>query len=157
MVDSTTPTKNVIWTDETSVILGQKRGKERVWRTAVDRFHPDCRRYRWKSYSEFTFWGSFSYDKKGPYHIWSSETTKEKKEADIALAKLNTELEPIKKQEWELEIGMRRLGLRKKRGKQPIWKFTKATGKITRESKKGGIDWWRYQQNILLPKLLPFA
>jgi hypothetical protein len=22
---------------------------------------------------------------------------------------------------------------------------------------KGGIDWWRYQQNILIPKLLPFA
>ena len=22
---------------------------------------------------------------------------------------------------------------------------------------KGGIDWWRYQQKIVLPKLLPFA
>ena len=28
---------------------------------------------------------------------------------------------------------------------------------MVREGKKGGIDWWRYQQKILIPKLLPFA
>ena len=31
------------------------------------------------------FWGSFSYDKKGPCHIWKAETPKEKKEADTWL------------------------------------------------------------------------
>jgi hypothetical protein len=28
---------------------------------------------------------------------------------------------------------------------------------IVREKGKGGIDWWRYQQVILKPKLIPFA
>jgi hypothetical protein len=38
-----------------------------------------------------------------------------------------------------------------------IWRFTKKTGKLTRESKAGGIDWYRYWKLILLPKLIPFA
>jgi hypothetical protein len=51
---------------------------------------------------------------------------------------------------------MRRLGLRGLPGKKPQWKWKKANGKLTRGSGKG-IDWWRYQQTILLPKMLPFA
>ncbi|KAF7565430.1 hypothetical protein PtrM4_002320 [Pyrenophora tritici-repentis] len=30
-------------------------------------------------------------------------------------------------------------------------------GKLTRGNDKGGIDWWRYQTEVLLPKLIPFA
>ena len=39
---------------------------------------------------EFMFWGSFSYDKKGPCHIWRPETTQEKKTAEKELAEMNT-------------------------------------------------------------------
>jgi transposase len=30
-------------------------------------------------------------------------------------------------------------------------------GALVRTKGKGGIDWWRYQQSILKPKLIPFA
>nr|KMM64140.1 hypothetical protein CPAG_00492 [Coccidioides posadasii RMSCC 3488] len=43
--------KNVIWTDETSVVLGHRR--EAVY----------------KKSSDFMFWGCFMYKKKGPCHI----------------------------------------------------------------------------------------
>jgi hypothetical protein len=39
------------------------------------------------------FWGSFSYDKKGPCHVFSKETAKEKKEAKKKIEKLNEERE----------------------------------------------------------------
>ncbi len=52
---------------------------------------------------------------------------------------------------------MRRMGLRNKGGRKPVWKWDKKHGKVTREGKKGGIDWYRYQKEILLPKLIPFA
>ena len=43
-------------------------------------------------------------------------------------------------------------------GRKPLWKWNDAHGLMTRNSKsKAGIDWWRYGQHILLPKLLPFA
>ena len=42
-------------------------------------------------------------------------------------------------------------------GRQPKWKLTKANGKLVRDGKAGGIDWYRYWKCILLPKLIPFA
>jgi len=148
--------KNVIWSDETSVVLLHRRGGYRVWRKADEAFVRSCIRERWKGYSEFMFWGCFSYDKKGPCHCWTPETKKEKELAAKKIEELNQELESIYKTEWELTTGLRRLGLRNKRGKQPQWKWDNKHGKLAR-GKGSGIDWWRYQSKILIPKLLPFA
>jgi len=61
--------KNVIWSDETSVILGHRRGGIRVWRKSAEKYDKTCMTRRWKGSSEFMFWGCFSYNKKGPFHI----------------------------------------------------------------------------------------
>ena len=90
------------------------------------------------------FWGAFSYDKKGPCHIWRPETAQEKKTAEKELAEMNTAREPEFRQKWELVSGMRRLGLCNKPGKAPVWKFTWQNGKLVRSAKAGGIDWYRY-------------
>ena len=148
--------KNVIWTDETAVVLGVRRLGHRIWRTPEERLSRGCFRPRWKRYTEFMFWGSFSYDRKGPCHIWKPETAQERKIAERQLNAMNAELEPILREEWELNMEMARLGLRGQRGKKPQWKWDKKHGKLVRES-KGGIDWWRYQYHILLPKPIPFA
>lgn len=67
-------------------------------------------------------------------------------------------LEPAARAAWELNTRMTRLKIdRNVGGKKPEWKFTKERGALVREKGKGGIDWWRYQTVILLPKLLPFA
>jgi transposase len=149
--------KNVIWTDETSVVLLHRRGGYRVWRSKDEALVRSCIRERWKGSSEFMFWGSFSYDRKGPCYCWRPETAQEKREADIKIARLNEELEPIMKQQWELENGVRRLNLRQLPGPKPTWRWHQQTGKLSRSKSKGGIDWWRYQSKILIPKLLPFA
>jgi transposase len=149
--------KNVIWSDETSVTMGGQRGRLRIWRTTSEAYNLHCIKRRWKGFKEFMFWGCFSYDKKGPYHIWKEETKAEKKQADIWLAEQNQILEPECKLNWELEIGMRRVRItRNIPGKKPVWKWTKANGKLVRSSSRG-IDWYRYQKIILHEKLLPFA
>ena len=48
------------------------------------------------------FWGCFSYDKKGPMHIWSTETAQEKTRANAVLEALNALREPNLRMEWEL-------------------------------------------------------
>lgn len=106
--------KNVIFSDETSVLLGQRRGRIRVWRDAKERYHPDVIRGRWKGFSEFMFWGSFSYDHKGPCHVWRVETPAEKRAATECIVQLNKEMEQIRKEEWELRTSLRRLALRTK-------------------------------------------
>jgi transposase len=148
--------KNVIWSDETSVVLNHRRGGYRVWRKTDKAFVRSCIRERWKGYSEFMFWGCFSYDKKGPCHCWLPETKQEKEVAAARIEERNQELEPILKEQWELENSMRRLDLRNKPGRPPQWKWNKKTGKLSRDS-SSGIEWYRYQTVILLPKLFPFA
>jgi hypothetical protein len=149
--------KNVIWTDEISICFRHRRRSVRVWRTEEDRYDPTVIRLRWHGASEFMFWGCFSYDKKGLCHIWKPETAKEKKQAKIQIDKINAELESELRQNWELETGMRRMGLRGKGGPKPQFRMTKENGVVVREKGKGDIDWWRYQQVILKSKLIPFA
>ena len=95
---------------------------------------------------EFMFWGCFSYDKKGPCHIWKPETPAEKKAAQKELDKLNTEREPELQAEWEITTGMRRHNLRRiPGGKKPEWRYNEKTGKLVHKG-KGGIDWYQYQK-----------
>jgi transposase len=137
--------KRVIWSDETSVILGQRRGTIRIWRDNREVYNNTAIRNRWKGFSEFMFWGCFSWDKKGPCHIWTKETAQEKKQAQEELDNLNEALEDQLQAEWELVTGIRRLDLRqRKSGPRPKWRFTKANGKLIRDSQTGGIDWYRY-------------
>ncbi len=148
--------KKVIWIDETSVILGSRRGKTRVWRTLNEVHDKTCTRRRFKGFSEFMWWSSFSYDKKDLYHIWKAETAAQKKASVEELKRINDALEPTAKEAWELETFMRRMGLRNKAGPKPKWKWDQNHDKVVRKD-KGGIDWYRYQKEILLPKLIPFA
>lgn len=150
--------RNVIFTDETSVVLLHRRGGYRIWRSPDERFLRSYIRERWKGSMEFMFWGSFCYDRKGPYHCWLLETATEKRASEVLIEEWNKDLEPILRENWELENGLRRINLRQNPpGKKPTWKFTKKNGKLTREGSKGGIDWYRYHTTILIPKLLPFA
>ena len=149
--------KSVIWTDETSVILGQRRGVIRIWRDPHETYNTTAIRNRWKGFSEFMWWSCFTWDDKGPWHIWKKETAQERKIADTDLQQLNEALEPLMRQEWELTTGVNRsMSLRgQPKGKKPVWKWNKKNGKLVRDS-KGGIDWYRYGKLIVLQKIIPF-
>jgi hypothetical protein len=99
---------------------------------------------------------AFCPQQKGPCHIWEAETAQEKKEAARHLEELNKELEIEMREEWELTTAMRRTGLRNLRGSKPKWKWDAQHGKLTRRE-GSGIDWYRYQQLILISKLFPFV
>lgn len=49
----------------------------------------------WKGYSEFMFWGCFTYDKKGPCHVYKPEIRVEKQMAAQKISELNAKLEPL--------------------------------------------------------------
>jgi len=147
---------NVIWTDETSVLLGHRRGGYRLWRKSNERVTRSVIRPRWKGYSEFMFWGCFTYKEKGPCYIYPRETVEMRKRALGRVDKLNEIMEPLKKVEWEASEQERRQKLKRKPGKPCTWKWNKENGKLER-SKGGGIDWFRYWSEIQTPKLIPFA
>jgi hypothetical protein len=150
--------ENVIWTDETSVVIGVVRGKRRIWRRKDEAYDPHVIVQRWKGYSEFQWWSAFSYDKKGPYHIWEDETLAEKKQCQIVLDNWNAARRANDEAMWSItEGGVARIGTRNKPGRKPQFRHTEETGAYVLKEGHGGINWWRYQQHILLPLLLPFA
>ena len=138
-------------------MLNSRRGKIRIWRQANEAITETVIRRRFRGAMKFIFWSCFSYDKKSSCYIWKTETAAERKALEAELERLNAALKPEAKLAWELETGVRRMGLRNKGGPKPKWKFTKERGKLVREGKKGGIDWYRYQKYVLIPKLLAFA
>jgi hypothetical protein len=154
--------KNVIFTDETAVQLGGTRGRRRVWRKPEEAFHKHVIRRRWKGFSEFMFWGAFSYDKKGPCHVWEAETAQEKRDRKDDLDRRNSLREHADKQKWMKAQkkwiqeyvkahGRRPGGTRKK------WVHNEENGAYVVKNGRGGINWYRYQKKILEDKLLPFA
>ena len=146
--------KNIVWTDETSVVLGQQRGRRRVWRKKGRGNDVKVTRVRWKSVMSFMFWACFTYDIKGPCYVYPTETAQAKRATKAWLDKLNKEREPELRSQWELETGIRRTGLRNKPGIKPEWKYTARNGLLERGN--GGIDFARYVSEVAEPLLLPF-
>ena len=103
------------------------------------------------------FWECYSYDKKSSFHIWKSETAKEKKLIEEELNILNKRLESETKLNWELKTDLRRMKLRNSEERSSRWVWNQKHEKITRDDKKRDIDWYRYQKKILIDKLLFFA
>jgi hypothetical protein len=115
-------------------------------------------RRRWKKALEFMFWGCFSYDFWGPCHIWRKETPTERRRAQEIIDSWNALLEPEDWQRWKdarLLLHFSRGG--RQRGRPAQWRFTKANGKLVREAKRGGIDWFRYLNHVVCQKIFPFA
>ena len=150
--------KNVIWTDETSVQLGGVRGRRRVWRRKDEAHHEHVITRRWKGFKEFMWWSCFSYDKKGPFHIWEEETLAERKACEADLKARNATRHNKDKEEWEMAQLIHRLhATRAQSGQRAKQKHTEETGAYVLNKGKGGINWYCYQQVILKPLLLPFA
>ncbi len=135
--------KRIIWTDETSVVLRQQRGRHRIWSTPLEEEKPvtSAVRERYHKATEFMCWVSFSQDWKGPCHCREKETTAEKKKAATKIAAMNAAIEPEAQAEWELSTETNRLRLDNNvPGRKPQWNFTKQNGTYLRDS-KGEIDW----------------
>jgi hypothetical protein len=152
--------KHVIWSDETSVVLCIRRGGYRVWRTPDQSVNKSAIRERWKGYSEFMFWACFSYDQKGPCHVWRAETPSERRQAEAELEALNAQNEPLIRAKWEADEAVRYAAACEKNSRtarRRKWIWCEKRGKLVRKAGHGGVDWYRYQKQILLDKLLPFA
>ena len=115
-----------------------------VGRQYHETYHKAVIKTRFKHNSEFMFWGSYSYDRKGPMHIWKKESAPEKKEAIAFIARINDALEPLAHAKWlRKEAKKDAQRVRRRRGRPTVWKWDAGHGKIVRGG-KGGIDWICY-------------
>ena len=149
--------KRVVWSDETSVVLGQVRGRRRVWRLSKESHDKQVIRYRWKGKKEFMFWACFSWEFKGPYYIWPEESYQMTARYERFIRRYNEEHEAAHKAAWEEKEVIRRSQLKRPPKEPRVWKHTEETGAMVRKATKGGIDWIRYRFEVLEGKFMPFV
>ena len=154
--------KRIVFSDEASILVGEHRGPNKISRKPNERYNPDCIEVRYNNYSEAMFWGCFSYDFKGPCHVYHPETTDEKIKYKKMMDDHNAAQMPAIQEEWDrlqAADAMKWIALgRKKPGKPALFKnFVKNHPWIMRREKgKGGIDYIRYKTEVVEPLVVPF-
>jgi hypothetical protein len=155
--------RKVIFSDEALIIVSAKRGQQNISRMVGDeeRYHPDCIERRFNNYSEAMFWACFTYDYKGPCHIYYPETEEQKKDNEDKIEKLNKdEIEEeaqaaFDKQEREKERKWDDKG-QKWPKKRASWEAYWKNNQFKKGKLRGGVDNIRYTYEVIEPYLIPF-
>jgi hypothetical protein len=84
------------------------------------------------------------------------ESEKEREYSAQKIGELKKSLRPVMQEEWGLLDGTRMMRLRKQPGRAPKWQCNEKNGKLV-PSKGGGVEWWKYQIQVIIPKLVRFA
>jgi hypothetical protein len=152
----------VYWTDESSMNLGISKDRGCVTRTVDEEWLDDCTKDVFKESSGLMFWGSIAYNWKGPCVVIKKEV---KAVRDASIAMLEADAIPawkeamdahwVKWMNYKMAKGWNHCTTKKKEkvltGKLPVAPRLSSFG--PGRSEKGGIDWYRYQVDIL-PYLL---
>jgi hypothetical protein len=153
--------RRVIFSDEAAIIVSAKRGQQNISRFPLERYHPDCIERRWNNYSEAMFWGCFTYDFKGPCHIYYLETEEQKEANQKEIERINKEeieaecRTAFDKQEREKERKWNEKG-QKWPTKRASWDIYWKNNQFKKGKSRGGVDNIRYWAEVLEPYLIPF-
>ena len=145
----------VVFSDETAVRVRENRGQIWVTRTQDEAYHDDCVDARYRGYTEIQFWGCYTAEMVGPCYMFGKETAPEMHAAQDDLNHRNSEYlvqQQLIKEQFLSEQAKKPKSRRLKRVPKP-------NGVLLERNKntKGGVDWYRYQIYLLLPRSIPFC
>ena len=69
--------------------VGENRNVIFIWSSKEEKWDEDCVGHEDKDGELVMFWGMIIWNWKGPYHIWKKETSRERQEAEAAIAEIN--------------------------------------------------------------------
>jgi hypothetical protein len=154
--------RKVIFSDEASIVVSAKRGMQNISQALrEDRYHLDCIERRYNNYIEAMFWGCFTYDCKGPCHIYYKEIEEQKEVNEAEMDRINEEeveaecraafdtQEREKERKWD-ERGQ------KWPKKRASWEVYWKNHMMKKGPSCGGVDNLRYTYEVLEPLLIPF-
>ena len=144
----------VVHSDETSIRVGETRGPIWVTRLPEEAYHKDCVDVRYRGYTEMMFWGCYTSEMLGPSFMFTKETAPER---ELAREDLNKRNEDYLAQQQIIKEHFLTKQAKKPKSRR-LKRVPKPNGQLLERNKntKGGIDWYRYQTYVLLPRLIPF-
>ncbi|KAF1969062.1 hypothetical protein BU23DRAFT_557913 [Bimuria novae-zelandiae CBS 107.79] len=147
--------RRVIYTDETPARVGEQRGMKRAWARDSEIYDPEVKRPKIRNNCALQFYGSFTYDAKGRYHIYGKESTEQKKLAKQALDEENQR----NKEQREKLVPQARAALRElgdTNANSRAWAWAKRHELKRGDRSRGGIDGYRHREEVLKPLLVPW-
>ncbi|KAK7178253.1 cAMP-regulated phosphoprotein family protein [Paraphaeosphaeria sporulosa] len=124
--------------DETPARIGEQRGMQRAWFRPEEKYDNDVKHDRIQKYCKLQFYGAFTYNHKGPCHIYAKETKAEARAAEAALDRENAE----RRKQATSAQHQARAALRKD-------DYVRGT------RQRGGIDGYRHREEAL-KKVVPW-
>ena len=100
---------------------------------------------RWKGFKTFMWWSAFSYNKKGPYYIWPTDTDAQKRDREVearkGIAERNAARYKSDKAIWEAATPISRLRIGANYpGRKPVFRHNDNNGAYVLKDRKGGIN-----------------
>ena len=143
-----------MYTNEISVRVGELRGQIWVTRKDDEAYYKDYIDIRYRGYTELIFWAVYTSQIKGPSYIFGKEIAAERELAKEDLTRRNADIDAQQQIVREYFLAEQA----KKPPSRRLKRIPKVPGVRYKRNKnaKGGIDWYRYQTYILLPRLIPF-
>ena len=158
---------SVIFTDETPAKVGLVAGKFYAWCKADEVYSNDVKRTRPTKYLELQFWACFMYGAKGPCHVHFKETPEEAQQAAKDLNQRNQARQHRYRLRSHLVSQARRAlhvmnepavnAVGRRLPYNQVKKLDMEQPLKRGDRQRGGVDGYRHEQLVLLPKLLPFV
>ena len=144
----------MVFYDEMTIRARERRGQLWITRTKEEAYHPDCIESRFSAFTELTFWGCYTMYRQGPCIFFDKET-QEVKEA--AKADLITRNGPYLDQLLQAQARLADENARRPKSRQ-LKRIQKPHAPQYKrgDRARGGIDWYRYQEQVIKPHLAPF-
>ena len=147
--------RRVVFTDEATARVGEQYGMKRAWAQPDKIYHEDVKRAKIRPTCTLQFYGAFTYDSKGPCHIYSKETKAQKQAAKKALEKENKENEAQRKKLVPISRAVLR-EIREPEANSRKWPFTKKHLIVRGNRSRGGVDRYRHREEVLKPLIKPW-
>ena len=147
--------RRVVYTDETPARVGEQRGILRAWAKEDEVYHPHVKRPKIRNNCSLQFYGAFTYNAKGPCHIYNKETQEEKHKAEVALKEEN-QRNKLQREALvpQARAALREIGDNAANSRARPWtnKHQLARG----DRSRGGVDGYRHREEVLKPLLVPW-
>ena len=144
----------IVFCDEMTIRAGERRGQMWITRTEEEAYHPDCIESRFSAFTELMFWGCYTMYRQGPRIIFDKETQEEK---EIAQEDITTRNGP-----YHAALLQEQARLADENSRRPPSRQLKRPRKPNEaqykrgDRSRGGIDWYRYQEQVIKPHLVLF-
>ena len=123
---------------------------QRAWFRPEEKYDKDVKHDRIQKYCKLQFYGAFTYNHKGPCHIYAQETKAEAQAAEVALTRENAERrKQATSAQYHARAALRAIDPNDRNLRSRKAQYTKKDNYVRGTRQRGSIDGYRHREEAL--------